>query len=103
MAETEKVKKKKSIKHIPTDNITELNELIYARGKLGIDKNKYSEKAERSYKSWIGNEARRTNKKKNATTSETAKKDETDWVPMEWKDPKKTTADTSDNKTGRNK
>ena len=55
--ETEKVKKK-ILQHIPMDNITELNELIYAGW------NRYTPKeAERKYKTWMKNDVKRTNKK----------------------------------------
>ena len=83
--------------YITTDNITELNELIYSGAKLEIKYASLKESKEK-LKSWMGNEDRRTNKEA-ATTSETGVEDKTHRNPTKCKDPKKTTADKTDNTT----
>ena len=71
--ENEKVNK--SLLNIPTDNITELNELIYAGAKLACNKIGVPQmNSKQKYKIWMGFKARRTGKDI-ATTSEDAKEE----------------------------
>ena len=56
------------LKNIPTNNITELNDLIYAGGKFVVEKNSIIPKITDKVKTWIGTLIRIV-EKKNATSS----------------------------------
>ena len=95
--ETDKINR--LLKYIPTDNITELNELIYAGGKQVCDKIGIPQKNENRNlkKTCVGNKVRRENEE----TSETSKEGKTYRDPTELKYPRKTRAVKSDMTTGK--
>ena len=88
------------LKHIPTDVINELNELIYAGSKLDSYKIIiFRRNPNRNRKTVWKNEARRTNKR---TATSNCKRRKT-YRNLTKKDPKKTTTFLSDNTRGINK
>ena len=101
MVKLETVKVNKIFQHIPTD-ITKLIELIYAGEKLISNKIRTSQKeSEQKYKTWIGNQDKKTNKEI-TTTNETTKEGEMYRNPAESKNPLKTFTDKSDNTNRKN-
>ena len=91
------------LKIIWTDNITELNDLIYAEAKLISDKiRNLQEKSNRKFKTIVRNKVIWMDKE-SAKMNESMKKEKLPKDTMETKYWKKTRADKTDNSTQRNK
>ena len=93
----------KQIINIPTDNITELNKLLYTGTKLICDKIDIPQgNLNKITKPGREIQLKGQKKKKTAQISKSAKEGKTHKDMLGWKDQNKT-ADKSDNTTGRNK
>ena len=81
----EETKKDKLLKNIPTDKISEQYNLICDGENQVNDKIRAPKEPEQKYKTWIGNDARRTNKK-TWRTRESTKEISIHMGTMEWND-----------------